>query len=502
MNSNVLTSFKNLDWPLLISTSVASILIASAVTTQSKFMFIAVGLLVGLPVGLVLLRHRYLIFWAILLTSLFNDHAGISIAGLNLRPYSALTPLAIGGLILSMSFDRKNEVCDMVPEMLKRYIPLILLIVSKIVTYITLTDIPAGMSKSFTLKYIIFSILLIATSFVIATHTANRNRLVKSLQIWIHLGNIVALIAVYQLIASNVLGAHYVHHRGVIWFGRPYSVFREPDVLGSFYASIILMVVPMLVGKYHLIRRNYLWFTLGLHTIGIITLFVRAAWVAVVVVGAIWLLSLLKVKVLASAQSYFHRGLLGSVVAFFLIIVLFPSFFTTLSDRFLSLAKPKGEGASEYRMRELTAMAAKTASIRNPETLLLGHGDFTWSYWAPVLLGENYDRTAVDAAKKTGKRLIHAGFCMPLTIFFDNGIIGLFLYLAFLFSIVSRYLKVLPLVNEGDRILLMSTFLPVIAIVVCFIFSYDPISPFLWVLIGLHMATVYIVQNPTQEVTL
>jgi len=215
--------------------------------------------------------------------------------------------------------------------------------------------------------------------------------------------------------------------------------------------------------------------------------------------GFLWIISLIKIKSLNSAQSYFHKGIAGGAVMFGLILVLSPSFVTTLSERFLSLTKPKEEGASEYRMRELTAMVAKTANVRNPETLLLGHGDFSWSYWAPALLGENYDRTAVDKQKKTGKILIHAGFCMPMTILFDNGFIGLALFLLFVCLLLGGYWQTLTYGTHSDKILTMVTFLPVLTILICFVFSYDPILPFLWVLIGLHLAAVYHVQNSTSE---
>jgi len=492
-------SFKRIDWPLIISTIVVSLLVASALVMRSKPLFLGIAALCALPAGIVLLKHRALIFWALLLTSLFNDHLSLPVGGMNIRPYSALTPFAVGALMLSMTFDKSHEVCRMVPDMLRRCLPLILLLVSKCVTVLALTDYPPGMGRSFVIKYVVFSGLLFATSFVIATHASSRERLNKALQVWIHLGNIVALIALYQLIASNTIGAHYVHHRSVIWFGRPYSVFREPDVLGSFYASIIMIVIPLLVAKYHLLPRRYLWATLGLHALGVTTLFVRAAWVALVGCVVIWILSLIKIRSLASAKQYFHKGMVCGVLLIGLLVVLTPGFFATLSDRFLSLTKPKNEGASEYRMRELTAMVYKTSQVRNPETVLLGHGDFSWSYWAPALLGENYDRSAVEAQAKTGKTLIHAGFCMPLTILFDNGFIGVTLFGLFLCTISISYWKTLSIGSKHDKALIMATFLPVLAIQICFVFSYDPISPFLWVMLGLHLAAVYHVEQSSKE---
>lgn len=490
---------KRIDWSLIVTTIVVSLLVASATVTRSKPLFLAIAVLCALPAGIIFFKHRALIFWALLITSLFNDHLSLPVGGMNIRPYSALSPFAVGALMLSMTFDKSHYVCRMAPTMLRRCLPLILLLISKCVTVLALSDYPPGMGRSFIIKYVVFSGLLFATSFVIATHASSRERLTKALQVWIHLGNIVAIVAFYQLVASNTIGAHYVHHRSIIWFGRPYSVFREPDVLGSFYASIIMIVIPLLVARYHLLPRRYLWATLGLHSLGITTLFVRASWVALVGCGAVWVLSLIKIRSLASAKQYFHKGMIGVALLVGLLVVLSPSFIATLSDRFLSLTKPKNEGASEYRMRELTAMVYKTSQVRNPETLLLGHGDFSWSYWAPALLGENYDRTAVEAQAKTGKTLIHAGFCMPMTILFDNGFIGVVLFSIFLCVLTARYWRTLSIGSKQDKALIMATFLPVLAILICFVFSYDPISPFLWVMIGLHLAAVYHVEQSSKE---
>ena len=42
--------------------------------------------------------------------------------------------------------------------------------------------------------------------------------------------------------------------------------------------------------------------------------------------------------------------------------------------------------------------------------------------------------------------------------------------------------------NKHDKALLMATFLPQIVILICFQFSYDPITPFMWILTGIHIA--------------
>ena len=167
--------------------------------------------------------------------------------------------------------------------------------------------------------------------------------------------------------------------------------------------------------------------------------------------------------------------------------------------RFTSIASPGKEEASAYRAMELNAMVAECFPNEKKDSIqrfLIGHGDFTWSYWAPKLCGDAYNQDA-----KTSKEiLIHPGYCMMLTFLFDNGIIGACLIAAFFLFMLLRYLKLLQSkLCERDKAILMLTLLPQCVILVCFQFSYDPITPFMWILVSIHIAWAYICQKKLNQ---
>jgi hypothetical protein len=440
-----------------------------------------------------MLRHPAALVWMLILTAPFNDHLGLRAGGINLRPYGLLAGMGMLYLLLLTLGRRRQILGDRARRLLPLFLPLAALILSKLTTVVLLHDLPAGMGKLFPAKYAVFAGMLFATAFVTATFLDREERLLAVLRWWTHLANLILVIALVQILLSNAFGFHFVHHRDVIWFGRPYSVFREPDVLGSFFGATVLMVLPLLVYRRHLLSKQYLQGTLAAHSAMLLILFVRAAWVAVVAGLLIWIISAARTGRLQPLLRLLHRGLLAAVIGLLVLPILAPSFAAKLTGRLASLTQPKEEGASEYRMRELEAMVGKTlprdASPASLRTFLFGHGDFAWSYWAPRLLGENYDRAAVERMEKGGEILIHAGFCMALTLFFDNGAVGWLLMLLFLLLLFRRFSEAIRrAADREETALLYCTFLPVACILICFQFSFDPITPFWWVMIGIFLA--------------
>ena len=82
---------------------------------------------------------------------------------------------------------------------------------------------------------------------------------------------------------------------------------------------------------------------------------------------------------------------------------------------------------------------------------------------------------------------------MALTFLFDNGVLGLGLISVFFLLMAWRYLHLLKAdLSREYKALLMATFLPQCVILICFQFSYDPITPFMWILTAVHIAWAYL----------
>ncbi len=460
------------------------------------------GIMLLIPIlvsaGLLVLAHPEWIVWLTVISSTANDHLGLNVGGMNLRPYNVLALAGMGWFGLNRLIDSRVRALSIARRFFPLFLPLLAFAGAKVMSVVMMNEFPMGMTPAFSAKYVIFAVLLLATAYVTLFMIERRQMLENLIKGWIHMANGVWLVAIIQLLFSNLFHFHWVHHRDVIWFGRPYSVFREPDVLGSFAGATVLMVLPMLAWRSRLLPRRYLWLTLGLHSLLLLILFVRAAWIATLVGLVLWAASAARAANFKPVRNYLNRGLVLMLILIALLPVLAPGFTQTLVGRFSSLSKPMEEGASEYRMRELSAMVSQTMPDRLDlaamERFLFGHGDFSWSYWAPALLGENYDRSAVEKMQAGHSVLIHPGFCMTLSIFFDNGAAGLFFFLLFVVLLFRNYFQTLDRLHGAsheDLVLVIATFLPIICVLTCFQFSYDPISPFLWALVGLHLSSTY-----------
>ena len=480
-------------------------LCAGLVASGMKVALLPIGAVFGIIGALIFLHRPELIFWAISLTVLFNDHLGLPLGGMNLRPYVGLTALGIGALILLGRTGRVDSQLARSKRILWLFIPLFALIAGKLVSWYLISDSPMGMPKSYPLKHLVFASLLYTCAFTVAVYTPGRRGLERMLIAWLFLSSVAAIIGMIQILASNGLGMHWVHQRAVIFYGRPFSWFREPDVFGSVMGATTMMVLPLLLLRVPLQSRAWLWFHLACNGSMLMLLFVRAAWLGSIVAGGLLALCLLRLRKIETTFPYMKTAAAGVVGLAILLPIAAPQFVHELTERFASMAKPEEEGASAYRMQDLSAMWAEAKPNGRPfdkemVITLFGHGDMTWSYWAPFLIGNKYDTTALRLLRNFGYVKPHPGFCMALTYFFDNGAVGiglagLFFLILFGKVVVRCHLHQKP----DDAGLLLATALPVLVLIVCFQFSYDPITPFFWVLIGLSAAALDAVDHPKEN---
>jgi hypothetical protein len=222
---------------------------------------------------------------------------------------------------------------------------------------------------------------------------------------------------------------------------------------------------------------------------------VRAAWVAVIVCLALYALLVVMLKRFRSLMPYLNGALAAILVLILGVAMAAPAMAGKFVSRFASVSNPKAESGSAYRLLELEAQAQMVLrpglTTGGPLTTVFGHGDFSWSYWAPeVIAEEDYDQEA--KTRKRGDVLPTAGFNMPLAIQFDNGLVGLVLHAVFFLALVVNFVRALQRSRDpGMQALLMATFLPLVAVLVCYQFSYDPLYLTLWILLGMHLAAVY-----------
>lgn len=479
-------------------------LLAAAAAGGNKMAVLPIGALFGIAGALVLLDRPALIFWLMALTSLFNDQLGLPVGGMNVRPYVGLSLLGLGALALMTATRDGHYWQARALRIIPLVIPLIGLVLAKLVSWYLITEQPMGMPKSFPLKHLIFATLLVCTAFVVAVYLPGRRNLEKMVVIWIWLSSIAGVVGFIQLVASNTIGMHWVHQREVIFYGRPFSWFREPDVFGSVMGATTVMLLPLLVLRSRIMERKWLLVHLSINGTMLLLLFVRAAWLGSVVACAFFTLCLFRSKRFELTFPYM-KAMAGGLIALILILpIAAPSFIEDISERFASMANPEEEGASAYRMQDLGAMMAEISPAGPADTrlvkLLFGHGDMTWSYWAPFKLGGLYDTNALNALRNHGIVMVHPGFCMVISYLFDNGLAGMLCALTFYIMLFGRvFVLIHRHVSDDDASLLLATALPVLLLLVCFQFSYDPISPFYWVLIGLALAAIDAVVHPEEN---
>ncbi|NRA38948.1 MAG: hypothetical protein HRU15_12460 [Planctomycetes bacterium] len=264
--------------------------------------------------------------------------------------------------------------------------------------------------------------------------------------------------------------------------------------------------MPLLIFKNPRFSQRYLLATCFIHLPMIALLFVRASWVALILCLGLLTVLLLRHGSARLLQPLLQKSFLLCCLLVPTVLIVLPSLAHNIVDRFASISKPSGESASEYRLRELNTMISHAVpselSTAQMQSFFFGHGDFSWTYWAPQLLGESYDRSAVDLAKETGAVLIHPGFCNLLSLLFDNGILGLISYLSFFFILGRLFFRTHLTCNDPhDRSLLYACFLPIPCILICHFFSYDPITPFFWTIIGLSLSSMLIINAHSSQNT-
>ena len=470
-----------------------SFLVAQAAVTKDKFMLLPVMAIIGAAGGIFLLRNRRLFYWIIVVTSPMNDHLGIPLGGANLRPYNLLGMLGVAYFLLIIMRDEEREMIRRIKYYWVSIGILSLFAVSKVITVSAMHDLPPGMTKFFSFKFVIFAIFLYVTFVVTLGFIENIDQALKTMKVWIHLSNGILALAFIQILLSNAAPAtfHYVHHRDVIAIGRPYSCFREPDVLASFVGATFMNCLCFLTMKKTFMNRTYLLLTLGAHAFFLLILMVRAAWLATGAACGIFLIGLIRMGFFEHIKRYLNIAVLVGGLGITSLFVLAPATAIKFFGRFASIVNTKSESSASYRSMELKYQKQHATMHDGITGYALGHGDFSWSYYAPIICGNEYDQDAAKNAKN-GKVLIHAGFYMLITITHDNGFLGLGLFLTFLLTLVVNYLKTTDfLVDNDHKLLVHASFLNIVEMLFCFQITYDPITPFLYVMIGIHLAVCF-----------
>jgi len=263
--SDLLRQIKVQDIPMSLGIILALAAGAAAVNRNPMAMALLAAFfgLVGL---IVVIRHPALIFWLLLVTSPFNDLLGIKMGSINLRPYNLLACAGLAWIIWGIFCRKSQRQLQIAKSTPFLFACLGVFVASKIMTVYFLSDMPPTMSKMFPAKYVIFAMFLFATSFVIMSFCTTPQRLKNALKYWLFIANIIAIWAIIQIVLSNAFGFDLVWHREIVPFGRPTSVFREPDVLGSFFGATILMALPLYISKISFVSRRYLFFTIILNS--------------------------------------------------------------------------------------------------------------------------------------------------------------------------------------------------------------------------------------------
>lgn len=450
--------------------------------------WVAVLLASGLMMSVVLIRKISWIFWLIVWTAPFYDHLTVNMGGTNLRSYNGLTMLALVPLFWNTMWKKPSRFQSVPPNLAGNgnifiFAPLALHIICKMISAITVIEKPNGNNVEFMLKNAIIGSILFLMCYVLVCCLQSRERLLKLLQANLILGIIIALIAFIQVAVSSIGIVEWVHQRELVSWGRPSATFREPDVLGSLHGAMLLMTLPLIVGKVHVLPKKWLYFSAAIHGFMILVVMVRAAWVAFVFGSMVWTFSLLCSGRAPVVRAIAKKILISGAGLLVALSIAAPSALAILTDRFTSIFEPSTESASQYRIMEVEAMNRRMFELGAGDTrlMLLGNGEFSFTFWGPVLMGDAYNQDLKELGGDASK-LVHPGTNMIMAIIFDNGFIGLGLMVTFWLALAWRYVQYHTHPEIGP--IAQATFLPFVAILTCFVFSYDPIFPSLWVFIA------------------
>lgn len=479
------------------------------------FLFLCLILAVGIvfdirvalvPVGVIGLcafvafafLHENFFYYSLLLSAPLNDLISIPVGPIRLRIYTICSLVALFNFltIQGMGIAHPSR------KILRAFFWFILIgiafMASKVMTVVLMDFLPSPIAKGFALKHVLLALFLFLYAITLMGMLTNRIRLVQSLRYWIYLSNMIALYGLIQLVISNTTSWELVWHRDITPLGRPVSVFREPDVFGNFMGANLILLIPIAISRLRgIFSLPILYFSIGLHILLLLFSYVRAAWVAVALSCVFYMIALVitfQLKTLARViVSFITIILLTTSFA----VIAFPDHTEKLIERVSSLSDPTKESGSAYRINQLYAMVKHAWPVYGDRidmsVMLFGNGEFTWSFWAPILIGaKDYDQELQNHVAEHGV-LVHPGFFMPLTIWHDNGLVGVFFALLLFGSLFVIYFTALSRThNQITQVLLNSTFLPFFVTTVCFCFSYDPISPFYWAYIALFLSCFYL----------
>lgn len=468
---------------------IAAVSVAGAAVTLNPIFLGVPAALICLAGALFFVRHPSLLLWSLILTAPLTDHLGINVGGVNVRPYGPLTLLGVLWIVWQFLSHRRTAMTDIVIYYRGTLLILGLFIASKLLTIYSVSVMPRGLVKAFMLKHVAFVSLQMMAAFVCAAFIDSMERLQQILRAWLHVANVVFVVAVIQIAISNLTSNNYVWDKDLSPLGRAYSVFREPDVHGAFLASFLVMTFPLLVSKAKFVNRTYLILTMLASTSMYLLVVVRAAWLAGLACVFFYLVLLVAAGRFRQIMPYLNGALAAFAIAVGGLALLAPKAVEKIAERMSLVAKAEKDSASAYRMMELhyqSEMAFNPKfSTGGQIPVALGFGDYSWTYWGPAIIPpEEFDQSPTPP--------ISDGFCMALSMFFDNGIVGLTLGCVFYLAITFNFLNAVRRTRESvHQALICGTYFSFLAVMICNQISYDPLYLTVWICLGFHLAAVY-----------
>ena len=473
----------------IVCSALAAAVVAAAAVTLHPVALAAAAALAGCAGALFIFRHPAILLWSLILTAPLTDYLGLYIGKTIVRPYEPLALLGVFWIVWQFLSRSQSVLRGTVVYYRGTLLILALYFMSKLLTVYALTVLPPNMTKYFVLRFIVLAALQMAAAFVCAGFISSLEQLKKILRVWVHVANAICLLALVQVVVSNVTPYNFVWDKDLSPLGRPYSVFREPDVLGCFYVSFLMLIFPLLVSKATFINRTYLWLSFAFNTLFFLLVVVRAAWIAGVICLMLYAILTAMTGRLKALMPYVNGAFALLMFAVLGLAMAAPKAIEKLSERLSTVAHPDSDSATAYRLMELKAQS-EMAFHPQPANggqmaVALGYGDFSWTHWRRVTCDP-------DNFRNVPKDLATDGFCMGLSVQFNNGLAGLALCGAFYLALTLNFLRVLKRAKDAQQQALLSgSYLSVLAMLICFQFSNDPLFLCLWIVLGFHLAAVY-----------
>jgi O-antigen ligase len=307
----------------------------------------------------------------------------------------------------------------------------------------------------------------------------------RMLRFMLKVGLLCILFGFVEFIAGKLGFASLQISKDIyVYGGRPTGVFREPDWFGGYLVFIIGLVLPFLGAKIN-DKKEARFYACILYTALFMSLIlvVRSAWLGLLV-GLIFVLFRAKyaIKYLASGLSKIAIFIICGLV---FLSAVSSSHFQSVQDRFISifthLEHKKYDPATQVRLNSYDAIISY---IKNKP--IQGYGAGAWEY-----LSERHQH--VNKSLSTNNLL--------LTPIFEMGILGIALYLFFMYSL-------LRIMSQGFRLAITPVELSyvtgiaiaVIGTAVVSIFNDIMLTGFYWAFIAIFNNYITGLKNKNENI--